>query len=99
MLKKNITAKQVCNTLNELLKLDPKCAHDLVSYRTKCNKAVADHPTIQVQQFMVDKFPKIGIIGLINGMFGIRNDGMGAICFEIQNGKILRFIPTPKRRT
>jgi hypothetical protein len=97
MLAKSITVRDACRILNELLKLDYNCAHDLISHRVKCNKQVADHPTIQVQHFKIDKFPKVGLIGLINGMFGIRKDGMGAICFEISSSnKILCFKPTPK---
>ena len=95
MLKRSITPSDVCGLLNELLRLDYDCANGLVSYRQQCNELVAAHPSIQVQQYKDDLFPKVGIVGILNGMFGIRDDGMGAICYEIDKGKILGFKPTP----
>jgi hypothetical protein len=94
MLKQSITPQDACDLLNEMLKLDYDCTHGLVSHRQQCNEAIASHATIQVQQY--DKIPKVGIIGVLNGIFGIRNDGMGSICFEIDNGKILGFKLTPQ---
>ena len=95
MVRQSITVQDACDLLNELLKLDYDCTQGLVSYRQRCNESVASHPTIQVQQLKDDEYPKVGIIGILNGMFGIRDDGMGAICFEIDNGKILGFKPSP----
>lgn len=95
MLKQSVTPQDVCDLLNELLKLDYDCANGLISYRQQCNEAVAAHQSIQVQQYKDDKFPKVGIVGVLNGIFGIRDDGMGAICFEIDNGNILGFKLTP----
>lgn len=96
MLKHYIHADEVCDLLNEALNMDPNCINDLVSHRVQCNDKIANHPTIQVRQYIDDKYPKLGLIGLINGMFGIREDGMGAICADVElNGKILKFKPTP----
>jgi len=97
MLKQTITANDVCDLLNKMLKLDYDCTHAIVSYRQKCNDLIAKHETIQVQQYEEDEFPKVGIIGILNGMFGIREDGMGAICYEIENDRILGFKPTPEK--
>jgi len=91
MLKDYVTSQEVCDLLNELLKIDYTCVHNLISHRERCNKKFAEHPTVQVKQYKTDKFPVVGIIGIINGLFGIREDGMGAICFEFNNEKILKF--------
>jgi hypothetical protein len=100
MTKRLISAQDVCSLLNEFLELDPKCAQTILSHRVKCNDAVACHSTIQVQQFIDDKFPKVGIIGLINGVFGKRADGRGIICADIDTtGKILNFKLTPVSHT
>jgi hypothetical protein len=97
MLKKFITSTDVCDLLNELLKLDYECISDLTSHRVKCNDAIANHPTVQVHQYIDDKFPKVGLIGILNGLFGIREDGMGSICCDMDNaGRIIGFKPTPK---
>jgi hypothetical protein len=93
-IKQSVTPQDVCDLMNELLKLDYACASGLINYHQPCNKTVADHPTIQVRQYG-DEEPSVGILGILNGMFGIREDGMGAICYEIDLGEILRFIPTP----
>jgi hypothetical protein len=98
MLKQSVTPQDVCDLLNELLKLDYDCAHGLISYRQQCNESVATHQSIQVQQYNGDTFPKVGIIGVLNGVFGIRDDGMGAICFEVDNGRVLGFKLTPSTR-
>jgi hypothetical protein len=97
MLKQSITPQDVCDLLNEMLKLDYECTYGIATHRQQCNEAIASHPTIQVQQFKGDEFPKVGIVGILNGLFGIRDDGMGAICFDFddESGKILCFKPTP----
>jgi hypothetical protein len=98
MLKSSITAQDVCDLLNEMLFLDPKCTNALLSNRVECNSAVANHPHVQVQQFIDDKVPKVGIMGIINGLFGVRSDGMGGLCFETDKaGSIVRFKITPRK--
>jgi len=96
MLKKFITAEDVCGLLNEFLALDYDCASALFSHREKCNDAVTHHPSIQVHQYPGED-SKVGLIGLINGVFGIAEDGMGAICYEIDNdtNRIVSFKVTP----
>lgn len=97
MLKKIISPQDACDLLNEFLKLDPECARAFFSHREKCNEAVTQHPTIQTFQYEGES-PKVGFIGLINGMFGVKEDGMGAICYEIDQdtNEIKSFKLTPK---
>jgi len=93
MLKQSITIKNVCDILNELIKLDQKCAETLVSQRVPCNESVADHPTIQVHQPPGEK-PSVGLLGILNGLFGIQDDGFGALCAEFDDdNKLRRFKP------
>lgn len=98
MVKRSITAQDVCDFLNNMLELDPECTKALVTNRVKCNKAIADHPSIQVQQSSVLYPNKVGLIGILNGMFGIRADGTGPICFEFDKGKIIGFKRTPNKK-
>ena len=98
MLKNSINPQDVCDLLNELLKLDYHCVKTLVSHRVRCNEAIAGHPTVQVQKFIDDEHPKVGLIGILNGLFGIREDGVGAICCETnESGKIIKFKITPEQ--
>jgi hypothetical protein len=96
-LKQNVSAQEVCDLLNEMLKVDYSCTSALFSHREKCNKDMADHPTIQVRQYPDDEYSSVGILGILNGLFGIREDGMGAICMEVEDEKILGFKLTPKK--
>jgi len=96
MVKKSITVNDVCNLLNEMLQLDYTCVHDLVLNRTKCNEDVANHPTIQVSVLQNKSTSTVGLLGLFNGLFGIREDGFGPVCMVTENGKIIEFKPTPK---
>jgi hypothetical protein len=93
MLKKSITPQDVCDLFNELLKLDSQAVNDLVNSRVKCNGAVADHPFVQVQQLPGAEFPSVGIIGVINGLFGIQANGMGVFCANIDDktNKVIGF--------
>lgn len=97
MLKESVSVQDVCDLLNEMLKADYGCVEALVSYRAMCSDIIADHPTIQVRKFKDDEFPTVGILGILNGLFGIREDGMGALCMEVddEDGTILGFKPTP----
>ena len=77
MIKENITIDEVISLLNDALEKDPEAIHNLVTTRITCNAILADHPTIQVGKF--DNEYKVGIIGIFNGIFGIADDGFGAI--------------------
>lgn len=97
MVKKSITPQDACNLLNEFFKLDPKSAMALTLHHEKCNQKIIDHPSIIVAEHK--NGAGIGLLGIINGMFGVRKDGMGPICGEFNdNGtKIIRFKLTPKK--
>jgi hypothetical protein len=99
MLKKSITAQDACNLLNDFLKLDPKSAQALTLHHEKCNQKVANHPTIQVAKHGKSTISQVGLLGIINGMFGVRKDGMGPICCEFndKSTKITSFKLTPKK--
>lgn len=91
MLKESITIDDVCNLLNEMLEMDYECVSNMVSHYSKCNESIMNHPTIQVRFYSKDDYPQVGLIGFLNGLFGIQEDGMGALCMEVDEGKILRF--------
>jgi len=93
MIKETVTIDQVLELLNEMLAIDPEAVQNLVNSRVKCNEALSNHPTIQVRQYEDDEYPQVGIIGVVNGFFGIDDvSGMGAICcHDDGSGKILKF--------
>lgn len=83
--KATVTPEEVVQVLNEAVKLDPKAMYALVEARVPCNEALADHPTIQVSAYdeqTGEPTPgqfKVGILGLLNGLFGTDSKGWGYI--------------------
>ena len=84
--------------LNRLLKTDRQAITDLLSRRVRCNKKLAEHPTVQCG--LRGGIYRVGVLGLLNGFLGADADGWGFLCAFIDDktGKILRFGVTPKRR-
>jgi len=99
MLKESVTPQDVCDLLNGLLETDREFIQNLINSRIPCNKDVADHPTIQVQGYK--DYPNVhtcGILGILNGLFGIRENGFGPLCCELddESGEIITFKLIPK---
>jgi hypothetical protein len=76
--------------LNEALEHDPRAITELVNLRVDCNKALTNHPTIQVGLY--DSVAKVGVLGLINGVLGDSPSGVigakGPI--DVVTGRFLR---------
>jgi len=92
MIKDQIGLQEVIAFLNHMLEIDPQATRDLIETRVPCNAEMADHPTIQVQAYPGEAF-QLGVLGLINGIFGVDEEGWGPIaaCFEVicpEHGKI-----------
>jgi len=79
MIKQQITIKEVIDFLNELVELDNAAIESLINSRVNCNKAMADHPTVQVRQWPSEEGFEVGLLGVLNGMFGVNEDGWGGI--------------------
>ena len=90
------TAESVVALLNEAFALDPDAIAALVSNRVPCNGALAAHPTIPVRPGIAVGVRSVGLIGIINGLFDVRADGMGAIMAQFDHGKLTGFTVTPE---
>lgn len=77
MLKSSVTIDEALKLLNELALLDNAAVTELIQHRVPCNRHLADHPTVQVGGDEV--IAKVGVLGIINGLFGVNADGWGAI--------------------
>lgn len=66
-------ADDVVEFLNELLALDPVFVTQLVGFRTPCNEAIANHPSVQVGGANGDF--RAGLLGVVNGFLGVIDDG------------------------
>lgn len=76
MIKPSVTPDDAIALLNELLVLDPAGTAILIGSRQQVNDGVAIHPTIQVQAGPDGTF-FLGLLGVLNGLFGILDDGTG----------------------
>ena len=89
MVKESISINEVVDFLNDLLRIDSMAINSLFNLRVGCNKELADHPTVQVGSF--GTYPHVGMIGILNGVFGADESGYGCIFMDIDNGKIKQF--------
>ncbi len=92
MMRKTVTPQDVIDLLNEALALDPKVMAELVGHRVTCTGRLADHETIQVNTWKQHGEPEIdgyavGILGILNGMFGVDADGWGCISAIVNDDK------------
>lgn len=70
-------AARVVAFLNELLELDRPAIAALISNRVPCNARLAEHPDVQVG--VQHGGFNVGLLGLLNGLCGAREDGYGLI--------------------
>ena len=90
MIKNSVSIEGTVLFLNELLELDANTVSSLFSMRLMCNEDLADHESVQVRQ-LADNVFQVGMIGILNGLFGSDRHGWGHIAADYDNGKIIRF--------
>lgn len=100
---------EVIALLNEALHLDRIAVTDLFGKRAWCNRALADHPTIQAagvdlsREVMGAGPPNlagphcVGVLGLLNGIFGVDADDWGFLSMVFGDDDLIeRFERTPE---
>lgn len=65
--EKCISQKEIVDFLNELLSIDSVTINKLFSGRIACNLALTSHPHVQVA--MENGEYKVGLLGILNGVF------------------------------
>lgn len=91
--RETVTIDDAIALLNEALRLDPNAMNALIDARVVCNSALAEHPTIQVDGRT--EAPRVGILGVLNGLFGVREDGWGPITAMVDEGHVTGFQRSP----
>jgi hypothetical protein len=94
-IKESITLEEVIAFLNSLLEIDREAVTTLFdAARVPCSEGLANHPTVQV---VPNRAPEVygkysvGVLGILNGMFGTDNESWGTIYMDMDEGKIVRF--------
>lgn len=77
-------AESLVTYFNQLLAIDRPAIAAMFANRVPCNKAMADHPTVQVTAQHGGYH--VGLIGILNGFCGVREDGMGPLCLQWKEG-------------
>ena len=96
MVKEKITIQEMVDFLNEILKIDAIAITALFSLRIACNENLAKHETVQVGR-LSENYCQVGMIGILNGLFGIDEHGWGHIAADCDNGMITEFkVLTPE---
>ena len=70
-------ARKFVVLLNGMLKQDHQAIQCLVDNRIPCNAKLANHDTVQT--LMTDNGFSVGVLGVLNGMCGVTEDGLGHI--------------------
>lgn len=76
-MRRAVAIQDVIDLLNELCDADPHAVRNLVNSRAMCNETIGEHPTVQTEK--VDENYYFGLLGVLNGLFGVDNDGYGPI--------------------
>jgi len=93
-IKQSVSIEDAIELLNELLILDNNAIGALVANRVPCNELIADHYSVQVEQR--NGGFNVGLLGIINGLFGVDEDGWGAITCEFDCGNLIKFRKTSR---
>ena len=94
MIRESISVERVIELLNELNSLDPAFMANFIAGRIPCNAALGEHPTVQTG--LHEGSYNAGPLGILNGLFGIKDDeprkGWGPIAAMVnEDGSIDRF--------
>lgn len=63
-----ITLREIVNRLNEAQKTDPQAISALLCACVPANKELMDHPYIQVSCALGLDYPRLSLLGLLNGL-------------------------------
>lgn len=94
---RSVTIDQVIEYLNELLELDKPVIAAMVANRIPCNQKFADHPTVQVHSQHGGYH--VGLLGILNGMFEVLDNGWGPITMVFDDdSNLLHFRRTENKK-
>lgn len=98
MIRPTVSVEDAIQFLNELLELDRPAIAALIANHVPCNKDLAEHPTVQVRA-QHDGY-LIGMLGILNGLFGTDENLFGPIVavFDDNGRKYNKLVRFEKRQ-
>ena len=92
-----MNAEGVVEYLNDILETDADSLKKLIEFRVDCNDDLMAHENVLVLCDHDSKGnpvnPRVGLLGVLNGMLGLRESGMGQIAAEFdEDGHLHRFV-------
>ncbi len=81
-IRESITLDETIEFLNELIGIDRPAVAALLLNRVPCNERLARHPTVQV---MRRNGFQVGMLGILNGLFGADESGRGTITIMLDD--------------
>lgn len=86
-----LTPQDAIDVLNRIHTADPTVLVSLVHHRVPCNTQLAEDETVQVGRPTVGDGYEVGLLGILNGIFGDRGDGKGWIASVYDGPRLVRF--------
>jgi len=85
MIKEAVTIEEAIEVLNEAVALDAGAMQALIAARVECNRELGDHETIQVGNYHKTGVLKVGLLGILNGFFGVDDRDLSGAIAAIYN--------------
>ncbi len=79
MIKKTVSIDEAVDFLNHLIELDRNAVAGIISNRVRCNRSLAEHESVQVLVDSRANAARVGFLGVLNGLFGVDDEGYGTI--------------------
>ncbi len=91
-----VSVSHALRVLNRIHTADPSVLPTLLNHRVPCNETLADDPTVQVLESLTNEKYVVGLLGIINGIFGVDERGYGYIAaYYDEQGTLDYFQRTP----
>lgn len=86
-IEEQLPADEAIAVLNRIHAADPSVLPALIAHRVPCNETVADDPTVQVGK-QGDGW-EVGLLGIVNGFFGVDERTWGFIAAVYDDDGVL----------
>lgn len=79
MRRESVTPMDIVEFLNSIHEIDPTAVSNIFMFHILCNRGLAAHESVQVRSHGNMEVYDVGVLGILNGMFGTDSLGYGPI--------------------